>query len=153
MPLPIHLLLVPTGLIGLQKPDSLDRTTISGPSVKIPRSFKGGFSLYKTLFRTKVVTGSETALHPKFVQPGNTEWVTIVEGVNETGWSLPPMTILKGKWYQASWYENGLPVTWRIETSESGWTNEKLGMIWLNEVQGGVVEQPEIATKARTTTV
>ncbi|KAL1954978.1 hypothetical protein VTO42DRAFT_385 [Malbranchea cinnamomea] len=59
----------------------------------------------------KVVTGSERALRPKLVQPGNTEWVTIVEEVNATGWSLPPMVILKGKWYQASWYENGPPET------------------------------------------
>ncbi|KAL1957569.1 hypothetical protein VTO42DRAFT_5680 [Malbranchea cinnamomea] len=82
----------------------------------------------------KVVTGSERSLRPKLVQPGNTEWVTIVEGVNATGWSLPPMIILKGKWHQASWYENGLPYNWRIETNESGWTNEKLGMIWLKEI-------------------
>ncbi|KAL1954183.1 hypothetical protein VTO42DRAFT_1539 [Malbranchea cinnamomea] len=82
----------------------------------------------------KVVTGSERTLRPKHVQPGNKEWVTVVEGVNATGWSLPPMIILKGKWHQASWYENGLPETWRIETSESGWTNEKLGLIWLKEI-------------------
>ncbi|KAL1953207.1 hypothetical protein VTO42DRAFT_3391 [Malbranchea cinnamomea] len=44
------------------------------------------------------------------------------------------MIILKGKWHQASWYENELPDDWRIETSESGWTNEKLGLIWLKEM-------------------
>ena len=82
----------------------------------------------------KVVTGSERGLHPHLVQPGNTEWVTAVEGINATGWSLPPMIILKGKWHQASWYENGLPHDWRIEVSETGWTNNKLGLIWLKEV-------------------
>ena len=50
----------------------------------------------------KVVTRSEKTLHPKLVQPGNTEWVTIVEGVNASGWTLPPMIILKGKLHQAS---------------------------------------------------
>ncbi|KAL1953725.1 hypothetical protein VTO42DRAFT_2324 [Malbranchea cinnamomea] len=82
----------------------------------------------------KVVTWSEGTLRLKHVQPGNTEWVTIVEGVNATGWSLPPLIILTGKRHQASWYENRLPETWRIETSEPGWINEKLGLIWLKEV-------------------
>ncbi|KAL1956655.1 hypothetical protein VTO42DRAFT_6905 [Malbranchea cinnamomea] len=97
--------------------------------VKIPGSFEGGLSLYATPFRTKVITGYERTLRPKLVQPGNTEWVTIVEGVNvegvnvegvnATGWSLPPMIILREKWHQASWYENGLPETWRIETTRT----------------------------------
>ncbi|KAL1960985.1 hypothetical protein VTO42DRAFT_4873 [Malbranchea cinnamomea] len=82
----------------------------------------------------KVVTGSES-LRPKLVHSGNTEWVTIVEGINATGWSLPPMIILKGEWHQASWYENGLPETWRIETSESGWTNEKLDDLAQRDIQ------------------
>ncbi|OJD12180.1 hypothetical protein ACJ73_09398, partial [Blastomyces percursus] len=83
---------------------------------------------------SKVVTGSERSLNPKLIQPGNTEWVTIVEGVNATGWTLPPMIVLKGKLHQASWYETGLPNDWRIETSDNGWTTDKLGLIWLKEI-------------------
>jgi hypothetical protein len=82
----------------------------------------------------KVVTGSETVLCPKLVQPGNTEWVTVIEGVNAAGWALPSMVIFKGKFHQASWYQNGLPYDWRIETSDNGWTNDKLGLVWLKEV-------------------
>jgi hypothetical protein len=44
------------------------------------------------------------------------------------------MVIFKGKLHQASWYQNGLPYDWRIETSENGWTNDKLGLIWLKEI-------------------
>ena len=57
----------------------------------------------------KVVTGSEKTLCPKLMQSGNTEWVTVVEGVNASGWKLPPIIILKGKLHQASWYEIELP--------------------------------------------
>jgi hypothetical protein len=82
----------------------------------------------------KVVTGSERILHPKIIQPGNTEWVTVVEGINAAGWTLPSMIIFKGKLHQASWYQNDLPHNWRIETSENGWTNDKLGLVWLKEI-------------------
>lgn len=46
---------------------------------------------------TRVVTGSEKNLRPNLIQPGNREWVTVIEGVNASGWFLPPMFILKGK--------------------------------------------------------
>jgi hypothetical protein len=72
----------------------------------------------------RVITGSEKNLRPKLIQPGNREWVTVIEGINACGWSLPPMIILKGKNHQASWYETkGLPYGTVIGTSENGWTN------------------------------
>jgi hypothetical protein len=57
-----------------------------------------------------------------------------VEGVNASGWKLPPMIIFKGKLHQASWIENGLLYDWRIETSKNGWTTDELGLIWLKEM-------------------
>jgi hypothetical protein len=50
----------------------------------------------------RVITGSKKNLRPKLIQPGNREWVTVIEAVNACGWSLPPMIILKGKNHQAS---------------------------------------------------
>lgn len=84
---------------------------------------------------TRVVTGSEKNLRPNLIQPGNREWVTVIEGVNASGWFLPPMFILKGKNHQPSWYQTeGLPYGGAIGTSENGWTNKELGLFWLKEV-------------------
>jgi hypothetical protein len=45
------------------------------------------------------------------------------------------MIILKGKNHQASWYEiAGIPSGSVIAVSENGWTNNQLGLFWLNEV-------------------
>lgn len=83
----------------------------------------------------KVVTGSERARNPKLVQPGDREWVTIIAGVNATGWALRTMIILKGKMHQSCWYETeGLPGDWVIGVSDNGWTTDKLGLYWLKEV-------------------
>jgi hypothetical protein len=69
----------------------------------------------------RVVTRSEKNLRPKLIQPGNREWVTVIEGVNAYGWSLPLIIILKSKNHQASWYEiEELPYGIVIETSENG---------------------------------
>jgi hypothetical protein len=81
----------------------------------------------------KVVTGAERAGRAPLVQPGNREWVTVIEAVNATGWALSPMIILKGKMHQASWYEN-LPPSWVIGVSDNGWTTDQLGLMWLKEV-------------------
>jgi hypothetical protein len=84
---------------------------------------------------SRVITRSERVGRPNLTQPGNREWVTVIESVNASGWALPPMIIFKGKMHQSSWYENGkLPYNWVIAVSENGWTNDKLGLTWLKEV-------------------
>jgi hypothetical protein len=45
----------------------------------------------------KVVTSARTRGRPSVTQPGDTEWVTIIECINALGWTLPPMVILAGK--------------------------------------------------------
>ncbi|KAL1960690.1 hypothetical protein VTO42DRAFT_6520 [Malbranchea cinnamomea] len=84
---------------------------------------------------TRVVTGSEKNLRPSLTQSGNREWVTVIQGVNASGWCLPPMFIVKGKNHQASWYQTeGLPEGGAIGSSENGWTNKELGVFWLKEI-------------------
>jgi len=51
----------------------------------------------------KVVTAAETA-RTDSVQPGNREWVTVIESINSTGWILPLLVIFKGKMNQGKWY-------------------------------------------------
>ena len=40
-----------------------------------------------------VVTASDRPGRPKQVQPGNREWTTVIQGVNATGWAIPPFVI------------------------------------------------------------
>lgn len=79
---------------------------------------------------SKVVTSSDTAGRAILIQPGNREWVTVIEGVNATGWAIPPFVILAGKAHQSGWYQ-GLPGDWMLAVSDNGWTTDELGYEWI----------------------
>ena len=44
-----------------------------------------------------VVTGSERRSRPKAIQPGNREWVTVIQGIGAAGWAIPPFIIFAGQ--------------------------------------------------------
>jgi hypothetical protein len=52
-----------------------------------------------------VVTSSERSGRAKAIQPGNREWVTVIQAVNALGWSLPPFVVVKGVYILLSWYD------------------------------------------------
>jgi hypothetical protein len=79
---------------------------------------------------SKVVTSSERVGRAVVVQPGNREWVTVIECVNALGWSLPAFVILAGKVHQSSWYRD-LPLDWTVGGSDNGWTTDQLGVEWV----------------------
>jgi hypothetical protein len=79
----------------------------------------------------KVVTGSERRNAPKVIQPGNREWVTVIQGVGAQGWVLPPFIIFAGTYHLAAWYQEDLPKDTVIALSDSGWTTNELGLRWL----------------------
>lgn len=79
---------------------------------------------------SKVVTSSDRVGRAILIQPGNREWVTVIEGICADGWSIPPFFILSGKFHQSTWYYD-LPADWMIAVSENGWTNDRLGLDWL----------------------
>ena len=84
---------------------------------------------------TKVVTRAEMVGKPKLIQPGNREWVTSIECINSTGWTLPSCIVFKGQVHIQGWYEDGaLPEDWRIEVSNNGWTTDKIGLRWLQNI-------------------
>jgi hypothetical protein len=58
---------------------------------------------------SKVVTSADRVGRAVVVQPGNREWVTVIECVNASGWSLLLFVILSSKVHQSSWYR-GLPL-------------------------------------------
>ena len=53
-----------------------------------------------------VVTSSEGRAKAKKIQPGNREWVTVIQGVNSQGWNIPPFVVVVRKNHLASWYQN-----------------------------------------------
>jgi hypothetical protein len=78
----------------------------------------------------KVITAAERAGRPRTTQPGNREWVTVVEAVCASGTSVPPLIILKAVMHQAPWYQN-LPPNWSIAVSENSWTTNEISLRWL----------------------
>jgi hypothetical protein len=77
-----------------------------------------------------VVTGSEKPRKQKKLQPGDREWVTLVQGVAATGRIIPPFLIFAGKVLISSWY-TGLPHNWVVTVSPTGWTNNDVRLAWL----------------------
>jgi hypothetical protein len=79
-----------------------------------------------------VVTSAERRSNTKLVQPGNREWVTVIQGVNAQGWTVPPYIIVSGKYHLSSWYQDSaLPHDWVIATSSNGWTTNERGLEWI----------------------
>jgi hypothetical protein len=79
-----------------------------------------------------VVTSSEGRGRAKMVQPGNREWVTVIQGVNSSGWAIPPFIVVAGKHHLASWYRDSpLPSNWVIALSDNGWTTNEIGLNWV----------------------
>ncbi|RKK90403.1 hypothetical protein BFJ68_g16457 [Fusarium oxysporum] len=79
-----------------------------------------------------VVTGAERRGRPKSVQPGNREWVTVIQSINAEGWAIQPFIVVAGQYHLASWYqESNLPGDWAIATTQNGWTDNETGPEWL----------------------
>jgi hypothetical protein len=82
----------------------------------------------------KVITGAERSNRPTAIQPGNREWTTVIDCISAHKWGLPPVIIFEGKVHLSTWYTDTLPLDWVIAVSENGWTDDKLGLIWLQNV-------------------
>jgi hypothetical protein len=52
-----------------------------------------------------VVTSSDGRAKAKKIQPGNREWVTVVQAVSSVGYAVPPFIIVAGKNHLDSWYD------------------------------------------------
>jgi hypothetical protein len=83
-----------------------------------------------------VVTSSEGRAKAKKVQPGNREWVTVIQGVSSQGWNVPPFVVVAGKNHLTSWYQNsGFPPDWVIAVTDNGWTTNEKGMDWIRHFE------------------
>jgi hypothetical protein len=83
-----------------------------------------------------VVTRAERRGRAKTVQPGNREWVTVIQGVNAEGWCIPPYIVVKGAYHLANWYtECELPTDWAIKPTTNGWTDNETGLEWIRHFE------------------
>ncbi|KAL2885667.1 hypothetical protein HOO65_070129 [Ceratocystis lukuohia] len=79
-----------------------------------------------------VVTGAERRGKAKSLQPGNREWVTVIQAINAEGWAVAPFIVVSGQYHLSSWYrESNLPGDWAIATTQNGWTDNDTGLEWL----------------------
>ena len=77
----------------------------------------------------KIVTGLERRTRPTLVQPGNREWVTVIQSICAAGYAIPPFIIYKRRVHISAWYEEAdIPYDWKLSVSENGWTNNELGL-------------------------
>lgn len=80
--------------------------------------------------RALVVVPRATATR-YMAQPGSRKWVSILETVSACGQVLPPFVIFQGAQHQLQWYPNPSPSGWKFGISETGWTNNEMGVHWL----------------------
>ena len=91
-------------------------------------SFNGAGFVMGAISTGAVVTGSERRGKPKNIQPGDRQWTTVIQGVDATGWAIPPFSIFPGMHRLSAWYEEeDIPPSWVITVSENGWTTNELG--------------------------
>ncbi|RFN43685.1 hypothetical protein FIE12Z_12081 [Fusarium flagelliforme] len=79
-----------------------------------------------------VVTCAERHGRPKSVQPGNREWVTVIQAINAAGWAIEPFIVVASQNHLSNWYQEcNLPRDWAIITTQNGWTDNDTGLKWL----------------------
>ena len=62
--------------------------------------------------------------------------MTVIECINVAKRRIPAMIVAKGKVFHNVWFgkDAGIPDDWVIANSETGWSIDRLGCIWLIEV-------------------
>jgi len=64
-------------------------------------------------------------------RPDNREWVSLMKCVSMNGKVLSPWIIFKGKLQMKAWWD--VLKTGHIALSENGWTDNELGLAWLQQ--------------------
>lgn len=85
---------------------------------------------------TMVVTSSDRYGKPTLAQPGDREWVSVIQSINSRGEAIPPFIIVAGKYHLSNWYEDSaLPKDWVISTTHNGWTSNEKGVEWIQHFE------------------
>ena len=97
----------------------------------------------------RVVTGLERRARPSLVQPGDREWVTVIQSICAARYATPPFIIYKGRVHISIWYEEAdIPYDWKLLVSKNGWTNNALGLEWLKHFDEHIKTR-QVATHSR----
>lgn len=76
-----------------------------------------------------VVTSAERRSNTKLMQPGNREWVIVIQAISSSSY-----IIVAGQYHLSTWYtESGLPCDGVIATSENGRTTNERGLDWVQQ--------------------
>ena len=85
---------------------------------------------------TMVVTSSERRGKANLAQPGDREWVSVLQSINSRGEAIPPFIIVAGQYHLANWYEDSaLPKNWVISTTHNGWTTNEKAVDWIQHFE------------------
>jgi hypothetical protein len=85
---------------------------------------------------TMVVTSSDRYGKPTLAQPGDREWVSVIQSINSRGEAIPPFIIVAGQYHLSNWYEDSaLPEDWVISTTHNGWTTNEKGVEWIQHFE------------------
>jgi hypothetical protein len=85
---------------------------------------------------TMVVTSSDRHGKPTLAQPGNREWVSVIQSIDSQGQAIPPFIIVAGQYHLANWYEDSaLPKNWVISTTHNGWTTNEKAVDWIQHFE------------------
>lgn len=85
---------------------------------------------------TMVVTSSERRGKATLAQPGNREWVSVLQSINSRGEAIPPFIIVAGQYHLTNWYEDSkLPKDWVISTTHNGWTTNEKAVDWIQHFE------------------
>jgi len=84
---------------------------------------------------------SKSEKQPKSVQDGNREWCTVIECISLKAQVLSPWIIFKAKLRKPEWFkklkelreEAGEEEPGHICISDNGWTDNELGIRWLED--------------------
>jgi len=57
--------------------------------------------------------------------------VTIIKGISAEGKSIPPTVIIKGSWFMEDWENENQSDSELLLLSDTGYSNERLGIRWL----------------------
>ena len=65
------------------------------------------------------------------VEPGQTEWVTVVECICGDESAIPPLMIFKGENIQTAWIPPDMNKDWSWACNSKGWTCNAIGEEWI----------------------
>lgn len=58
--------------------------------------------------------------------------VIIIEGISAEGKCIPPAVIIEGSWFMEDWENENQVGSELLLLSDSGYSNEDLGLLWLD---------------------